>query len=195
MKKILVLSPHTDDAEFGCGGSIARWIDDGNEIYCVAFSCGNAHRKEFFAAMDCLHIEDAAVNVFETRCFIKARQDILDCLISIRDDFNPDTVLIPSSGDIHQDHQVIHQEAIRAFKHCTILGYELPWNSLVTDSTMLVSITEDQLDSKLNAIACYESQAEKAYADPNFIEGLARVRGVQAGTCYAEGFEVVRQIW
>ena len=24
-KRILVVAPHTDDAEFGCGGSISKW--------------------------------------------------------------------------------------------------------------------------------------------------------------------------
>ena len=36
--KILILSPHTDDGEFGCGGSIARFIEEGHDVYYVAFS-------------------------------------------------------------------------------------------------------------------------------------------------------------
>ena len=31
-KKILVLAPHTDDAEFGCGGAIAKFIKEGKEV-------------------------------------------------------------------------------------------------------------------------------------------------------------------
>ena len=195
MKKILVLSPHTDDAELGCGGSIARWVDEGRGVYCIAFSRGTADISEPCDAMASLGPLSPAILQYETHSFLEHRQSILDAMIQMRDAINPDTVLIPSSGDIHQDHQMIHQEAIRAFRQCTILGYELPWNLLITDSTMLVSISEDQLQRKLDAIKCYKSQAEKAYTDPGFIEGLAIVRGVQAGTCYAEGFEVVRQVW
>ena len=35
---ILVLAPHTDDGEFGCGGSISKWVNEGKEVYYVAFS-------------------------------------------------------------------------------------------------------------------------------------------------------------
>ena len=38
MEKILILAPHTDDGELGCGGSIARFIEEGKDVYYVAFS-------------------------------------------------------------------------------------------------------------------------------------------------------------
>ena len=37
-KNILVLAPHTDDGEFGCGGSIAKFLEDGDNVYYIAFS-------------------------------------------------------------------------------------------------------------------------------------------------------------
>ncbi len=37
-QKILVLAPHTDDGELGCGGTIVRLIDEGQDVYYVAFS-------------------------------------------------------------------------------------------------------------------------------------------------------------
>ncbi|RLI89122.1 MAG: PIG-L family deacetylase, partial [Candidatus Altiarchaeales archaeon] len=36
--KILMLSPHTDDAELGCGGSIAKFLEEGKDVYYVALS-------------------------------------------------------------------------------------------------------------------------------------------------------------
>jgi N-acetylglucosamine malate deacetylase 1 len=38
MKKILILAPHTDDGELGAGGSIDRFIKEGNQVYYAAFS-------------------------------------------------------------------------------------------------------------------------------------------------------------
>ena len=38
LKKVLVVAPHTDDAEFGCGGTIARMIDEGLDVHIAAFS-------------------------------------------------------------------------------------------------------------------------------------------------------------
>ena len=37
-KKILVLSPHTDDGELGAGGYIYQSIKNGAEVFYVAFS-------------------------------------------------------------------------------------------------------------------------------------------------------------
>ena len=51
-------------------------------------------------------------------------------------------VVLPSSNDIHQDHQVIHQEGIRAFKHSRILGYELVWNNLTFTSNYHTKLSQ-----------------------------------------------------
>ena len=37
-KRVLILAPHTDDGEFGCGGTIAKLIEEGHEVYYAAFS-------------------------------------------------------------------------------------------------------------------------------------------------------------
>ena len=37
-KRILVLVPHTDDLEFGCGATVVKLIEEGNAVYCAAFS-------------------------------------------------------------------------------------------------------------------------------------------------------------
>lgn len=37
-KTVLVLAPHTDDGEFGCGGSIAKFVRQGARVVYVAFS-------------------------------------------------------------------------------------------------------------------------------------------------------------
>ena len=46
--KVLVLAPHTDDAEFGCGGTIAKLVSEGSEVHIAAFSaCEQSVRPEF----------------------------------------------------------------------------------------------------------------------------------------------------
>ena len=37
-KRVLVLAPHTDDGEFGCGGTMARLVEAGIEVHYHAFS-------------------------------------------------------------------------------------------------------------------------------------------------------------
>ena len=37
-KYILAIGPHPDDVEAGCGGSVARLVDEGNKIIYIVFS-------------------------------------------------------------------------------------------------------------------------------------------------------------
>ena len=33
-----MLAPHTDDGEFGCGGAISKFINEGHDVHYAAFS-------------------------------------------------------------------------------------------------------------------------------------------------------------
>ena len=130
----------------------------------------------------------------ETRHFGESRQYILQSLVTLGREIQPDLVLCPSSFNFHQDHEVVTAEARRAFRTCTILGYELPWSCHWFEANCSVQIEEQQLLTKIKAMECYKSQREKAYMDAVFIESMARVRGVQAGCELAEAFEVIRWV-
>ena len=204
---ILILAPHPDDGEFGCGASIKKWSDDGASIYYLAFSpCHKSIPSGFdkgilFSELKraCFHLGIAEDNIytfnFPVREFPKYRQDILEELIAFRKKIGQvDMVVLPSSNDVHQDHQVIHQEGLRAFKHSRILGYELVWNNLSFTSNYHTRLSKKQLDAKWQAISEYKSQGFRNYKSQSFIEGLARVRGTQVGCEFAEAFELIRWI-
>jgi len=53
---------------------------------------------------------------------------------------------------------------------------------------------QEELNKKLKALDCYDSQKGRNYVSEEFIRGLAITRGVQIGARYAEVFEVVRWI-
>ena len=204
-KRILVLAPHTDDGEFGCGATICKLIGD-NDVYYTAFSAcqksvpppfdSDVLLKEVKAATDVLGIkkENLILLDYDVRTFNYRRQDILDDILKIKKQINPDVVFMPSIHDIHQDHYTITNEGIRAFKFCSVLCYELPWNNFTFGTTCFISIENDHLESKCKALAEYKSQAHRPYANKDFIMSLAKVRGVQSGHKYAEAFEVVRWI-
>ena len=204
MKTILVLAPHTDDGEFGCGATIAKYADQGDRVIYVAFSAAEQSvlphlpkdilRKEVVLATSSLGIRegDCLVFDFEVRKFSESRQEILDKMIQLNKDFAPDIVFLPSMNDTHQDHNVIATEGFRAFKRTSMLGYEVPWNNLNFMTSCFVGISEEDLKRKIKALSFYESQKHRPYATAKFIESLAITRGVQIGTPYAEAFEVVR---
>ncbi|MEO8761964.1 MAG: PIG-L deacetylase family protein [Bacteroidia bacterium] len=205
-KRILTLAPHTDDGEFGCGGSMAKLLDDGNEVFCAAFSaCEQSVLKSFpsdilitevKAASEKLGIKKSNLILFdyEVRTFNFRRQEILDDLIKLRKDIQPDIIFMPSANDIHQDHYTISQEGLRAFKFSTIFCYEMPWNNLTFNTSAFFVLNEKQIQTKIDAVKEYKSQAHRTYANPEFVRSLARVRGEQVSSQYAEAFDVIRWI-
>lgn len=206
MKRILILAPHTDDGEFGCGGTIVKLIEQGNEVFYAAFSaCQKSISPEFppdilitevKAATEILGIPPGNLLLFDydVRTFNYKRQEILEDIIKIRNDIRPEVVYMPSINDIHQDHYTIAFEGIRAFKYSTILCYEVPWNNFTFHTTAFQDLTETQIKMKIAALHEYQSQKNKPYANEEFIRSLARTRGVQIGKEFAEVFEVVRWI-
>jgi LmbE family N-acetylglucosaminyl deacetylase len=205
-KRILVLAPHTDDGELGCGGSIARFVEEGASVYCVAFSIAEdsvpagfakeALAIEFTQAMQALGLKPAQIRFhrFRVRHFPEYRQQILQTLIDLRSELEPDIIFLPSLNDIHQDHQVISNEGLRAFKKSSILGYEMPWNNIVFETRCFVELKEHHIELKVAALKKYASQQHRSYLSSDFIKGLAVTRGTQFESKYAEAFEVIRWI-
>lgn len=205
-KNVLVLAPHTDDGELGAGGTISKLISNGANVIYAAFSTASKSipdgfpkdilKTELRSATTKLGIKEDQLRIFdyEVRKLNYVRQEILEDLIALRKEFDFDLVLMPSLNDIHQDHQTIAQEGLRAFKTTTILGYELIWNNLTFNTTAFVQLSEHDIDAKVAALLEYASQSHREYMTREFILSLARTRGVQIGCEFAEAFEVVRLV-
>jgi LmbE family N-acetylglucosaminyl deacetylase len=205
-KTILVLAPHTDDGELGCGGSIARFLEEGKEVYYVAFSTAeesvpeglpkNILETEVREATKILGIPSSNLIIykFQVRKLNYVRQEILEELVKIKRRINPGLVFIPSPNDLHQDHQTVAIEGMRAFKQVSILGYELPWNNIKFSTQAFIKLENRHIIKKINALKAYKSQSFRDYLTEDFIWSLAKTRGVQIGSKYAETFEVIRWV-
>ena len=203
-KNVLVLAPHTDDGELGLGGTINKLITEGKRVTYVAFSTAEESvppgfpkdilKTEVRNATAKLGIksENLIIYSYQVRKLNYVHQEILEELIKIRKREKYDLVFIPSLHDIHQDHTTIAQEGVRAFKNTTILGYELIWNNLSFDTQCFVRLQEDDIKAKIMALKEYHSQGKRDYLSDEFIYSLAKTRGVQVGSEYAEAFEVIR---
>ena len=203
---ILILAPHTDDGELGCGGSIARFIEGGKNVFYAAFSTAeksvepglpnNILEIEVKKATAKLGIKKENLFIYrnEVRKLNYIRQEILEELIKLKKKIDPDIIFMPSINDIHQDHNTIAQEGLRAFKDKTILGYELIWNNISFNTTSFIILKERHIQAKVDALKEYKSQSDKAYMSHEFIFSLAKSRGVQIGKEYAECFEVIRWV-
>ena len=128
-KNVFILSPHTDDGELGAGGTISKLTELGANIYYFAFSTAeksvpsgfkkNILRSEVINATNILGIpkENICLYNYEVRKLNYARQEILESLIEHREKIYPDLVIMPALNDIHQDHETIAKEGLRAFKN------------------------------------------------------------------------------
>ncbi len=205
-KRVLVLAPHTDDGEFGCGGTMARLVEAGCEVRYVAFSIATRSlpagyapdtlAREVRAATTELGIPESHLTVhdFDVRTFPERRQEILELRVALWEGDRPDAVLQPSHHDVHQDHQTIAQEGLRAFKRTTVLGYEIPWNNFEFSYGAYVSLEQRHLEKKVAALERYASQQHRRYANAEYVWNLARVHGINVSREYAEVFQVYRVV-
>ncbi|MCZ7589096.1 MAG: PIG-L family deacetylase [Gaiella sp.] len=206
LQRALVLAPHTDDGEFGCGGTMARLVESGCEVRYVAFSIATRSlppgfppdtlAREVREATTELGISESHLTVhdFDVRTFPERRQDILELLVALWEEWRPDVVFQPSHHDVHQDHQTIAQEGLRAFKRTTILGYEIPWNNFDFAYGAYLALERRHVERKVAAVARYASQQHRRYADAEYIWNLARVHGANVNREYAEVFQVYRVV-
>lgn len=203
---VLVIAPHTDDGELGCGGTIARLAEAGKQVYYLALSACEESVPAGFAR-DTLRIEvREATQVlgipserliiagFQVRTFDRHRQEVLDLLVRLNGEIGPQLVLIPSLNDLHQDHHTTAHEALRVFKRTTVLAYELPWNNLSFRTQCFVPLEERHVARKIEALHCYRSQQERTYIGENYVRAHLLTRGQQVEVPFAECFEVIRWI-
>ncbi len=205
--KVLVIAPHADDGELGCGGTIARLIEEGKEVTYLSFTfppidgaTGVASKdaeQELRQALKCLGCDRLFFETYNIKYFNSMRQHILEYLLTFDKTHGKfDVIFVPCSGDIHQDHQVIHNEAIRTFKKKIILGYYMPWNVKKFPCDLFVRLKKHHVEKKIQALQCYGSQSFRPFFErcDELVWGLASVRGLQCDEQYAEAFEVIRSI-
>jgi LmbE family N-acetylglucosaminyl deacetylase len=208
--RVLTISPHTDDAIITTGGTISRILEEGGQVFYVGLSIAeesvpegfskDAVEKETRLATKVLEIDPKKVDIkrFPVRRFPEYRQEILDIIINLRKEIKPDIVFIPATDDIHQDHEVVNRESIRAFRNCcSIYGYDFPWSDLYgMKMNVFYQLDERHIKKKVEAASCLKSQIVKKayYLTEEYFRGLAIERGTRIGAKYAEAFEAIRDI-
>lgn len=205
-QRVLVLAPHTDDGELGCGGSIARMSRRGCDIHYIAFcNCDEnlpagfapgTLKQEVLRATAILGVPEGQTRVldFPVRHLAEHRQEVLETLVRLNREIEPQIVFCPTLGDLHQDHAVVAAEAMRAFKTRTILGYEMPWNNIDFTANFLIKLEDQDVDRKVEALEEYKSQRHRAYITERFLRGHCHSRGVTIGREYAEAFTLYRGV-
>jgi len=200
-KRIVFIGAHPDDIEIGCGALIAH-IASKTEIKCVTLSDNQKNPllknvvSEHFRSMDILGVkkENIIVGQFETRRFPQARQEILEFMINLNQDFYPDMVFLHTKADIHQDHATVTSEGLRAFRGTTVLGFDVIRSSYGFFPNFLVEVDESDVTRKIAALAEYHTYDSKYYFDSEVTRATLIRHGALAERKYAEGFDILRII-
>lgn len=192
---ILVLSAHTDDCELGAGATLASTDEEKVGFCFTAHSAFHHILPEMLDAWDILKIKYLPDWDQNFRHRELNRQAVLDVLIRLNNTFKPRIVFTHSSYDCHQDHEIIHRESVRAFKHSTILGYNLNWNNVNGSSARYYQkVPVSSVNKKLEALKCYKSQQHRTYFEHEYQKANMLVTGQEIDSFYAEKFELIRYV-
>jgi LmbE family N-acetylglucosaminyl deacetylase len=200
-KSLLFLGAHPDDIELGCGALIAE-IADSTEIHCYTFSDNQQNPElhelveEYAASMRTLGLKDGQFELgsFQTRFFPEHRQAVLEQMLALRKLYQPQIVFVHTAKDVHQDHVTLTQEAIRAFRGTTVLGYDVLRSSYGFFPDFLVEVRGQAVDTKLQALSQYKTYADKYYFNAEILRATAIRHGALAERPLAEGFDIIRMV-
>lgn len=198
-KRVLFLGAHPDDIEIGCGALVHNIVQK-TEILCVTLSDNQKNpdlkkvKSEHFHSMKVLGVseEQILMGPFSTRVFPDSRQDILEYFLKLRKDFQPDLIFTHSKQDVHQDHNTMTEEALRAFRGITVLGFDVVRSSYGFFPHFLVEVTEEDVNKKIEALSQYETYKDRYYFNSELTRSIMVRHGALAERPFAEGFDILR---
>jgi len=198
-KKVLFLGAHPDDIEIGCGALIHHLVPR-TDFLCVTLSDNQKNpdlknvKDEHLKSMKVLGVPDDKVvfGPFTTRVFPDARQEILEYFLKLRREFQPDLIFVHSKQDVHQDHLTMTDEALRAFRGITVLGFDVVRSSYGFFPHFLVEVTEEDVQKKIEALSQYETYRDRYYFNSELTRSIMMRHGALAEIPFAEGFDILR---
>jgi LmbE family N-acetylglucosaminyl deacetylase len=198
-KRVLFIGAHPDDIELGAGALIHQIVPN-CEVLCLTLSDNQKNPMlgkvvaELQASMNILGVpsDKVIVEKFTTREFPDMRQEILEYLLKIRREFKPEIVFVHSRADIHQDHNVTTEEALRAYRGTSVLGFDVVRSSYGFFPHFLVKVNAEDVEKKIEALSQYKTYTDKYYFDPALLKATMVRHGALAESTYAEGFDILR---
>ncbi|GAA3443679.1 PIG-L deacetylase family protein [Planomonospora venezuelensis] len=201
--EILLLGAHCDDIAIGAGGALLEICRANPEtrVTALVLSGGGSEREdEERAALAAFcpkaDLEVTVLDVPDGRLPVhweRAKQAVEE----VRRRCEPDVVLAPAPHDAHQDHRALARLVPTAFRDHLVLGYEiLKWESDLAQPNVFVPLPAEALAEKWALLhEHYPSQHGRTWFDEEAFRGLARVRGVQCQSRYAEAFHSAKIVF
>ena len=217
---VLVIAPHHDDEILGVGGTIAKRIAEGQEVFVCVVTTGSSQmypqtvlqqtRDESIQAHDYLGVAKTFYLDYPAAMLEEAKRSELNAsLIDLIQEIKPDEVYIPHRGDMQLDHKLTVDAAMVAlrpkyqhkvkkvlvYETLSETGWDIPNITNEFIPNVYTDITE-YLDKKLKAMEFFKSQLS-VFPNPRSIgaiEALAKYRGSTVVVDAAEAFMLVREI-
>lgn len=211
--KILILASHPDDEVLGVGGTIAKHVSSGDDVYvCIVTSTykpvwSDKYRKQklqeqkevdfFLGIKKRFHLNFPTVKLNTI-----PHGELNKKITQVVDEINPDIVYTHFEHDVNYDHTLVFQAALvttRPPKKIKLLCYETlsetEWGSVSFQPNMWVDIS-GLLDKKINAFEIYKSEVRE-FPHPRSAKGiefLAGKRGSEICVDCAEAFMMIRDV-
>ena len=199
-QSILIIAAHPDDEVLGCGGTIAKLIDQGFKAHVAFMADGVSSRNiDQIVHEEDLHIRRSAAqkaceilgvtsvsfgNFPDNRMDGVALLDIIRLIEKLIAEHRPDTVFTHHAGDVNVDHSRIHKAVVTACRpqpgHSvkTLLCFEIPssteWQlsgSAPAFSPNWFFDISDTLVRKLAALKAYDAEM-RTWPHPRSLKGV-----------------------
>ena len=199
VKRVLAIGAHPDDVEIGCGGTIKKHSEMGDEVMILTLTKGARggnkadRQKESENAAKSLNSRLIMYDLEDTK--LSNGGDTIQSIEQTIKDFNPNIIYTHSLNDTHQDHRATHYAtlvAARKVKH--IYAYLAPSGTMEFHPRYFEHI-EEYLDDKMKAINCFTSQTmlcARPYLKTSIIQSTAEYWGRFSNYGMVEPFEVIR---
>jgi LmbE family N-acetylglucosaminyl deacetylase len=194
-RKVLFLGAHSDDIEIGCGGTILS-LSKSNpslDILWVVFSAKGRRRQEarssaqFF--LGSAGRSKVVIKSFRESYFPGEYARIKEFVETLKT-FAPDAIFTHYRDDRHQDHRVLSDLTWNTFRNHLIFEYEIPkYDGDLGQPNVFVPLELELARAKARSLCeAFQSQGKRHWFSAETFLGLMRLRGVECGSQFAEGF-------
>jgi LmbE family N-acetylglucosaminyl deacetylase len=199
---VVALAAHCDDIAIGAGGTLLATClaHPGVKVDALVLSGGGTEREDEERAALAAFCPGADLDVTVLKMpdgRLPAHWDeAKNALEELRGRTDPDVVFAPRLRDAHQDHRGLAKLVPTAFRDHLVLGYEIvKWDADLTPPNTYQPLSAELAERKVALLQQhYGSQRHRPWYDREAFLGLARIRGIECQTRYAEAFHVTKQI-